>query len=445
MADLYDIHIRRAFENLLGSDQADPAQVINEFFICCYGEESGWPAALTEWRNEVLIDYGLSIDLIGDAPEAGSNRYSIDKGMYLQQTDVCEFKGEVSDELIVVFSSEPDLSGWNCTCGAVKSTNGGHSGGVELIGMAVFEKNGTRILVLMDRQKEQWNLWTLGTKALYQDPEMELSVLSDPSYASGFIIRYDCLDGIRMFHAGINDPTDDLRGHFALSDISGYQYVSADRQISHWINIDSNSGLWTYTQQGTDIQKESLEVAFSRWLGACDIAEFPDTAEKAHAVPEILPDGYAMTGNVHFRKDHSSRSKDLGTLQSGTIIRIKDTVPGDPFDWIQTSAGGKEGYVASNYTSAGSDSLHINTEYPLPVAMCRNTVRLRTGTGLFDAVADELPAGTKMHIIMNQGDWLYVVVPRGTISWFMDVDGIYGYIKKSDVRIAAMESCLDWQ
>ena len=83
---------------------------------------------------------------------------------------------------------------------------------------------------------------------------------------------------------------------------------------------------------------------------------------------------------------------------------------------------------------------------PLPVAMCRNTVRLKSGTGLFSPTVSELAAGTKMHIILDQNAWLYVVVPRDerTSDWLMDADGTYGYVKKADVVIAAMESQLEW-
>lgn len=162
-------------------------------------------------------------------------------------------------------------------------------------------------------------------------------------------------------------------------------------------------------------------------------------------MPNVLPEDCAVAAGVHFRQDHSSRSKDLGKLTNATIIRIKSMVPGDPFAWIQTSMGTLNGYVVSSYTSVGSDSIHINMQYPMPIAICRNDAELKTGTGWFDKAVCKLPAGTKMHIVIDQGDWLYVDVPRGDISWLMDVDGTYGYIRKSDVKVVATESYLDWE
>lgn len=440
------IHIRRPFLNLLGMDEADPAQIINEFFACCYGEESGWPIALIEWRNKVLAQYGVSINIVGNVPASGITAFTLEKGMYLQQTEVYEFKGEVPDELAAVFSREPNLSGWTCVCGAMQHADYVNQKFPDTLGLAAFEKDGQRQLVVIDRINGIWSLLPLGTKALYQDPAMELSINYDPANSSDFIIRYDCADGVRQFHVSINAPSDDLCGHYAFCEIRKYRYVSGNQQDSLWIDLEWSTGLWTYTaQHGSDMKKDSGEVCFSCWLGVCDIADFPDSIEKMRAIPNLLPEGCAVAGGVHFRKDHSSRSKELGTLKSGTIIQIKDRVPGDPFEWIHTSIGAINGYVASNYTSLGSDTIHINMEYPLPIAVCANSLRLQSDTGLFNKTVSELPAGTKMHIIMDQGDWLYVDVPRGDISWLMDVDGTYGYIRKSDVKVVAIESYLDWE
>ena len=440
------IHIRRPFLNLLGMDGADPAQIINEFFACCYGEESGWPIALIEWRNKVLAQYGVSINIVGNVPASGITAFTLEEGMYLQQTEVYEFKGEVPDELAAVFSREPNLSGWTCLCGAMQHADYVNQKFPDTLGLAAFEKDGQRILVLIDRLEDQWYLWTLGTKALYQDPTMELSITYDPAKNSQFIIRYDCADGVRLFHVSANDPTDKLRGHYGLCQIQQYQFVSNDHQEMTWIDLDWYSGIWTYTvHHGNDSQKAYGDVCYPCWLGVCDLADFPDTIEKKQTGPVQLPEGCTITAGVHFRKDHSSHSADLGTLMPETIIRIKEWVPGDPYEWIKTTIGTINGYVSSDYTAIGTGLIHVNMEYPLPIAMCKNSIQLKSGTGWFDKTVAELPAGTKMHVIMDQGDWLYVVVPQGSIGWLMDVDGTYGYIRKSDVKVVATESYLDWE
>jgi hypothetical protein len=49
-----------------------------------------------------------------------------------------------------------------------------------------------------------------------------------------------------------------------------------------------------------------------------------------------------------------------------------------------------------------------------------------------------------MHVLSDQGEWLYVAVPRGALGWLMDVEGRFGYVKKEDVDMAATEIQLDW-
>lgn len=443
----YNIHIRPDFRNLLSNDHAEPVQIINGFFICCYGEEYGWSVALAEWRDEVMASYGLKWAPIGDTPAKGISQYTAITGMYLQPTEVCEFKGEIPAEIAAVFAAEPNLAGWTCISGAVMTASSPAAGNPSAIGMAAFERGNRRILVVMDCMDGTWKLWNMGTKALYQKSSLELSVLAEPGNGAGFALRYDNDDGVQVFRVGVSIQTDSLRGTYALCPIKAYQHIAADGQSTCWVFPEKSSDGWAYIRRdGKTSAKEVIPVDYAQWLGLCDVADFPDTAAKAYAVSAALPEGYTATGNVHFRRDHSSHSRDLGMLQEGTVIHIQGKVPGAPHEWIQTSIGALKGYVSSEYTCTGSDTLRIGMLAPLPVAMCRNTVRLKSGTGLFSTTVSELAAGTKMHIILDQNAWLYVVVPRDerTSDWLMDADGTYGYVKKADVVIAAMESQLEW-
>ena len=81
---------------------------------------------------------------------------------------------------------------------------------------------------------------------------------------------------------------------------------------------------------------------------------------------------------------------------------------------------------------------------PLTVAANRRPTSLKKGTGWLEGTAAELEAGTKMHVLCERGDWLYVVVPRDEISWLMDLDGTYGYVRATDVEQAATAIQLDW-
>lgn len=448
MSEVNGIWIGPAFETVLADDNAEAAEIVKAFFVNCYGTENGWPAALTEWCGAVQAEYRFEADSTEKAPEADIRRYTEEHGQYLPAAEVTEFKGEVPEELTAVFAAEPHLAGWTCLCGAMKQET--RQNDIGAMGLAVFEKDGERILVAMDCLKGAWNLWTLGSGAVEQNAETEISILGDNVYGPHFLLRYDGAEGVRvlrvMLSVLLNTPKEDLCGHSALCSVEGYEFVSADRQEKVRLWVDWNDGVWHYMERGKDgVRTASLRVNYSRWLGVCDWADFPDTIVKAQGMPEALPEGCVLTAGVHLRKDHSSRSKDLGMLKNATVIRMLERVKGDPFDWVKTSLGGLDGYVAINYTSAGSDSLCVGREYPMPVAVCLKNVELKKSTGWFGKTAAELAAGTKMHVILEEGDWLYVVVPRGDIGWLMDVDGTYGYVRRSDVRVAAMEACLDWE
>ena len=57
---------------------------------------------------------------------------------------------------------------------------------------------------------------------------------------------------------------------------------------------------------------------------------------------------------------------------------------------------------------------------------------------------ERFPTGTKMHVVMEDGDWLYVDVPRGDMAYLMDPEGTFGYVKKDDVFMASLNCILDW-
>ena len=68
----------------------------------------------------------------------------------------------------------------------------------------------------------------------------------------------------------------------------------------------------------------------------------------------------------------------------------------------------------------------------------------KNGTGLFAGTVASFPLGTKMHVVMEDGDLLYVDVPRGDMAYLMDPEGTFGYVKKDDVFMASLNCILDW-
>ena len=445
-----DISPDRQLVIALAKNNVATDQLIQAFFTSCYGTELNWPKAVFGWRDELLDQYGVTLSMMTDVPGKGIVEYIIPHGINYIETKVCEFKGEVPEDLQAVFQAEPHLNGWTCLTGIMftvpeqtLSANSGYA-------VAAFEKNGQRLLVGLDQAKGQWSVYPIGTNALYQDASLELSITGASSNGQACIIRYDGAEGMQAFTISINNPTDNVRGHYFMCRVKSYEAISsdgADRVSIHCDHIRTDQ--WDYTEQHDDATvSETVATYYPVWMGVLDIADFPRSIALAKTTASPIPEGYVIAGDVHLRKDHSSRASDLGTLQSGTLLPVLDIVPGDPYPWIMTSIGQMKGYVCAEYTSAGNErNVNIAYDYPMPVAVAEQPVDLKSGTGWFDGTKQKLSEGTRMRVIMEKDNWLYVVVPRAEYNntWLMDVNGAYGYVKKSDVTIGALEIQLEWQ
>ena len=442
-----DISPDRQLAIALAKNDIATDQLIQALFTSCFGPEQNWPKTVFGWRDEVLDQYGVTLSRMTEVPEKGTVEYSIPHGIHYSETTVCEFKGEVPEELQTVFQTEPHLNGWTCMTGVMFTIPEGTYSGY---GVAAFEKEGERLLVGFDRTVDKWALYPIGTNALYQDPSLELSITGATQNGLTCIIRYDGVNGMQAFTFSINNPTDDVRGHSFLCSLKSYEAVSADGMDRVSINCDHiRTNEWDFTEKhGEETVTETVVTYYPVWMGILDVADFPHNIALAKETTSPVPEGYVMAGDVHMRKDHSSHSVDLGTLQTGTLLPVLDTVPGDPRPWIKTSIGQLNGYVCAEYTTASTDStLNINNGYPMPLAVAKQPIDLKNSTGWFAGTVQQLNEGTRMRVIMEKDDWLYVVVPREEYhdTWMMDVNGTYGYVKKSDVSIGTLEIQLDWQ
>ena len=178
-------------------------------------------------------------------------------------------------------------------------------------------------------------------------------------------------------------------------------------------------------------------------LGIVPIDLFPTTKEEAlqNNYPG-LPENYVLVNGVNFRTQTSSRSRSYGELKAGVMIPVLDIVPGDPNNWIHTRIGTLEGYVVSSYTSLEGRLQPLTGTQP--VAKAKKEIDVKKGTGWFDGSAGIYPAGTRMHVVFEDGDWLYVDIPGGEMNWLMDPEGTFGYVRKNDVIQAATACQLDW-
>ena len=416
------------------------AQGLQGFFESCYGPTAGWTDALFELRDSVFEEYGLTVD---ETPfhVYGVRRISRRRNY---QTEVLRMyvlfdDGAFPDELKETFS-DPHLKGWTCQSGVLRfDENTENQDKNEGQGLAAFEKDGKRQLVQLVYQHGEWMAYPLGTNALY--PNGDYRVTYDLQH-NAFAVQYRLNDDetATFFLSLGRIGREDIPLNY--TSIDSYERINRKTGEAVWISL-GNSGMPTWQKELTLDGMPYPVANFPCYLGVTPITEFPTTLEAARqSVFPGMPEGYVYSVGVNLRTQRSSRSATHGVLNAGTLLPVLERLPGDPSEWIRTKAGFLEGFVVDTYVHDGqTQSGHLSA---LPVVEAQKEIPLKKGTGLFDGTVQTLPAGTKMHVIIENDDWLYVDVPQGEIGFLMDVEGNFGYVRKTDVTFLPAIPGLDW-
>ena len=415
----------------------DAGNAAHGFFESLYGPELGWPEPLYQLYQMVMDDYHLARE-----PES-FHQQGIREVTHLQPSGSVRtltlFEEEIPAEWQEVLQ-DPHLEGWQCTSGAIVSLGWGREEGKTIpkdssAGLVAFEKDGRRQMIQLALD-DGWKIIPLGENALSQTGDYKVTY--DGLHAS-FAVVYQLNENEQaaFYITPMTHPNDSSTS----CSIIAYERLNRLTWEATWISVASN-GLptWKREQPETGI---TVKARFPDQLGLVPVELFP--VEEEEAIARNYPglsDDYVLVNGVNFRTNTSSRSRSYGELKPGTAIPVLDVVPGDPEAWIHTRLGTLEGYVASNYTSWGGKIHHM--VMPQPVGKARKEIALKRGTGWFDGSAGTFPAGTKMHIILEDGDWLYVDIPGGELNWLMDSEGTFGYVHKNDILQAPTPCQLDW-
>ena len=417
-----------------------PAQALQGFFESCCGPVAGWTDALWEQRDSVFAEYGLTPK---ETPfhVSGVRRISRRRD---NQTDAIRTYtlfdgGEYPEELKAAFS-DPHLTGWTCQSGAMVYTgaeNKPEEGYGQ--GLAAFEKDGKRQLVQLVCLHGRWAVIPLGVNALY--PTGDYRVTFDAQQES-FAVQYRLNeDEIAAFYL-TPMHTKHVGADLFYTDIDNYERVNRKTGEAVWIAF-GHPAIPTWQKELTSDGLPYPVANFPCYLGVMPITEFPVTLKEARedAFPG-LPEGYGFSEAANLRAQRSSRSYSYGMLRAGTLLPVLERLPGDPNEWIRTKVGFLEGFVVDNYVhDRQTQSTRLRA---LPVAEAQKEILLKKGMGLFDGTVQTLPAGTKMHVIIENGDWLYVDVPQGEIQFLMDIDGTFGYVRKAEVTILSTLPGMGW-
>lgn len=408
---------------------------VREFLVSCYGELGFWPKAVREWERELLSDLELpSPSARAAKPAQGVKRWEAAKyGNPKTKDQFVQFVGEAPEELEQVFAA-PAFQGWTLLCGAMYREDVEDAPGRHWAGLAAFERDGRRWLVaLLEQDDGQWKLDSLGENSLY--PERDFWI-ENGSNAYSFDIVYPISDVEKEWFTVARH----LYDHFYGVDCRVEGYTRRNTATGEGIAIEAwlppSEYRVTVTAANGDQKEEKIPKDICVQMSVAALNDFPTTLEACRQAENFsMPQGYGYTNGVHLRAKTSTRSKDLGDYNAGTLVQVLGREPGDPYDWYHVRVGRAEGYMSSIYVAYDEDLITSVSGYtPLPVGEAVEDIRLRGGTGWFAKTVGEVPKGTRMHILAQCGDWLHVMITQGELGSIMDVNGTDGYVKESQIK-----------
>ena len=311
-----DIRIVDSMQSGLVSDDYTPTQALNDLFLSCYGGESLWSDAVTQWRDAVFADFGLRREEAAyTMPEGITNRQGISR-IGNNQISICEFAGEVPKTLTDAFAC-PDLTGWTCLAGAYQlgnpfSMDDTYAG----TGMAAFGKGEDRLLVrmLLDANTQEWDVSPVSETALLPGRDVYLTFNSKKSL---YVIHYPISDTweenfkCQLTHTRLTDSLSAI-----VCELVEYQYTDLANNESLVIDSGNNGSYtaWysvTIAKDGTETKTQYLALAPS-YMEQLDASSFPKTEEACRAAAAeapAIPAGYGLAMYVHLRADTSSTPK----------------------------------------------------------------------------------------------------------------------------------------
>lgn len=433
----------------LGQKNLTAAETVQELFVSTFGDELSWTEPAREWRDEVLAQQKLTREMVSTAPVQGVQRWQAE-GRVTGKMTVVEFTGQLPEELQSLCENEPHLAGWSCLSGAMRLSET-----AECSALIAFGRGTERLLVMAVEMEEKLHMLPVGEQALFQG--RELSIHYDPR-ESLYSIEYpldesgDEVERFRVQPAAEQRVGEESR---ILCKIKDYRRVN-QKTLDGFVlespyRFEKAGGNWRATvyRPSKPTESRDFDLDLPNWLDDQSAEDFPRSMEECEKLAEAgtgVPEGYAVCRGVHLRQKTSSRSKDLGEFKPGTLVRLLETVPGDPWPWAHVQAGMLEGYMCNLYVSyeGSTNDTPVSRISALPVAETLGDTALKENMTLLGKTLTRLPAGTRMHVLCEYDGWLYVCIPRGELAWRMDVDGQYGFVKTAEVRNSASLAQLEW-
>lgn len=355
--------------------------------------------------------------------------------------EITKFDTELPDDLGEAME-KTRWAGWQCVKGIRQDEKGKKTN--ELKGsaaLAAVQKDGkTMLLQFTCPEEKAWECVPAAEeKALLTGREYDFNAVFDSSYPRVEIV-YPCEDGGReVFRLDLNPLSNEpvMFEHYRREYADGSILTIGAR-----INHDLFFYMETKSSSGKVTKEEIVLYLYPNLLEALDADQYPKSFDEVQsfmaANPHSVPSGYGILSSSNMREKASSQSRSLGLYHFGTPAKILGTAPGKREPWYKVQVGQTVGFVSGSYILPAED-MFLYMPYPcapLTVGRANEDCELKAAAGTKADMAAMLKAGTEMYVLADCGDWLHVCVPRGEVGYFMDIEGMFGYLRPKDITQA---------
>lgn len=403
------------------------------------------------------------LPLFGALAEIGVLQQKSENGDTLYR--ITQFEGELPEALQKPLM-EGGFDGAVCICGAmlekqpteqqleaIKKLPGDKAARMTNLenarALVALEMAGERQLLGLSRESDgKWTVEAFGTKALLPGRDFTITVKDVGNEArmfpmTRFCVEYEMPDGGTESYGLMSEIWDE---GVAPWFVSTYEKKDASGRDTFIVERTYLRGFRVYTLPFAGdgpggVDYPAYVNTFLAYMGS--IGEIPTSEEQVKKTAEeswkrFEGTDLAMTASVNLREKPTTSSRSLGVLNVGTLVHVLEQKAGKDYPWYHVRLGREEGWVAGNYLKFPKDD-HFDSylSLPLPVARTLGGVALRGKPADTAEVVMELPQGTLMHVLAEvEGSWLYVLAPKGELTWEMDVDGASGYVRVDAVKQA---------
>ncbi len=439
-----EILARGSLRKMRSPDARTAAHAIEDLFVSAMGSRADWSDETLAWRNETLAEYGFAPADLAQMPDMtqGIRRSFVTlKGNSLEapnSVEVWEFVGEAPEEIAAALTRK-ELAGWTLLAGAVARVETEQMP-IQSYGVAAMEKGKQRLLVALSQEKpgDAWTVAPAGEKALL--PGRALAVTYD-EIESNFYVSYPTGDAA-LERFLVSPPRADCEREPCR--LLSYERLDWAKDEGTVVKV-SEKYYEILQYAGEQIQTATFPMGPLLFTVSLDAEAFPKSVEACEQasgeIPQV-PEGYVITSNVHLRESKSTRSRSLAQLKSGALAVDLGVENGDPHPWYHVRIGSLEGYVSATYINA--QYTDVSFHRPLYKVMTTTETPLTESAGGGKTLRT-LAVGVKAYLLAESGSFYYICIPRsGEPGERMDVDGTYGWVRKSDVEWAATSEQLDW-